>query len=102
MSALTISSDEDDGGILSLILSVLMFLGFGFYSANKSSKTEAKSTVPLKANPFYTPPVISGGSYSSSGGRSGRSSNSSWGGSSGRSGGYGGGSWGGGGSGGRW
>ena len=101
MSALTSSSssDEDDGGILSLILGVIMFCGFGFYSANKSSKTEAKSTVPLKANPFYTPPVITSSSHSSSSSRSGRSS---WGGSSGRSGGYGGGSWGGGGSGGRW
>lgn len=101
MSALTSSSssDEDDGGILSLILGVIMFCVFGFYSANKSSKTEAKSTVPLKANPFYTPPVITSSSHSSSSSRSGRSS---WGGSSGRSGGYGGGSWGGGGSGGRW
>lgn len=99
MSALTSSSDDAPDGIVPLIISILMFMGFGFYSANKSSKTAAKSTVPLKSNPFYVPPVVTGGSYSGSSSRSGRSS---WGGSSGRSGGYGGGSWGGGGSGGRW
>lgn len=99
MSVLTSSSDDAPDGIVPLIISILMFMGFGFYSANKSSKTAAKSTVPLKSNPFYVPPVVTGGSYSGSSSRSGRSS---WGGSSGRSGGYGGGSWGGGGSGGRW